>query len=157
MFTIVCFQEHSSAEHRSFKIHYGDLTGAILDPIALFGSLQTTNILPQGTIIRFDMPLTKQIQELMDAIETSIQRDSENFYKFMEVLEEDSSLQDLCDVLRSTCGEWCHNTCNMIIIYYVYILFIMTACMVYRQLLLSFSMYCLYSSNQVTTPSNRPI
>ena len=125
VFTIVCFQEHSSAEHRSFKIHYGDLIGAILDPIALFDRLQTANILPQGTRIRFDMPLTKQIRELMDAIETSIQRDSENFYKFVEVLEEDSSLQHFCDELRSTCGEWCHNTCNMIILclHYIHIMY----------------------------------
>ena len=112
---IVCFQEHNSAEHRSFKIHYGELIGVIPYPIALFGRLQTANILPQGTRIRSDWLLTKQMQEFMDAIETSIQRDSENFYKFVEVLEEDSSLQHLWGMLRSTCGEWCHNTCNMII------------------------------------------
>ena len=118
---IVCFQEHSSAEHRSFKIHYGELISAILDPIALFGRLQTANILPQGTRIRSDLLLTKQMRELMDAIETSIQRDSENFYKLVEVLEEDSLLQRFCDVLRSTCGEWCHNTCNIIILCFHFI------------------------------------
>ena len=103
---IVCFQEHSSVEHRSFKIHYGELISAIQNPIALFDRLHTANLLPQGTAIQINTLPTEQMQELMDAIETSIQRDSENFYKFVEVLEEDSSIQHLCGELRSTCGEY---------------------------------------------------
>ena len=52
------------------------------------------------------MTLTEQrVSELLDATETTIQLDPQNFHKFVEKLAKDSSMQHLCDKLRSTCGE----------------------------------------------------
>ena len=50
-----------------------------------------------------------KITELLNATETAIQLEAQNFYKFVEALE-DSSMQHLCGKLRSTCGE-CDNVC----------------------------------------------
>ena len=46
------------------------------------------------------------MSELLDAIETAIGSDSQNFYKFVDELETDSRMQHLCDGLKSTCGEF---------------------------------------------------
>ena len=43
--------------------------------------------------------------EILDAIETTIRLEPRNFHKFVEELEKDCSLRELCGKLRSTCGE----------------------------------------------------
>ena len=50
------------------------------------------------------------MSNLIDAIQASIQLEPQNFYKFLEELEKDSSLKELCGKLRSTCGK-CDNVC----------------------------------------------
>ena len=45
------------------------------------------------------------MSEILDAIETTIRLEPRNFHKFVEELEKDSSLRELCGKLRSTCGE----------------------------------------------------
>ena len=57
------------------------------------------------------LSLTEQkVSTLLDATETVISLDPQNFYKFVNELEKDSPLQHLCDKLRSTRGE-CGNVC----------------------------------------------
>ena len=46
-----------------------------------------------------------KVTELLDATETATRLDPQNFHKFVEELDKDSSMQHLCDKLRSTCGE----------------------------------------------------
>ena len=45
------------------------------------------------------------MSEILDAIETTIRLEPRNFHMFVEELEKDSSLRELCDKLRSTCSE----------------------------------------------------
>ena len=63
-----------------------------------------------------ELTLTEQkVSELLNATEAIVRVNHQNFYKFVDVLEKDSLLQDLCDKLRSTCGEynlWCDNVCQ---------------------------------------------
>ena len=59
-----------------------------------------------------ELALTEQkVSELLNATEAMIRVNPQKFYKFVDVLEKDSALQDLCDKLRSTCGE-CDNVCQ---------------------------------------------
>ena len=53
----------------------------------------------------------QKVSELLNATEVMIKVNSQNFYKFVDVLEKGTPLQDLCDKLRSTCGE-CDNVCQ---------------------------------------------
>ena len=50
----------------------------------------------------------KMKSELLDAMEKGIQQDPTNYHKFVETLERYTSMQHLCDKLRSTFGE-CDN------------------------------------------------
>ena len=44
------------------------------------------------------------MSELLDAVETKIGQDTDNFYEFLEALEH-ISMHDLCGKLRSKCGK----------------------------------------------------
>ena len=46
------------------------------------------------------------MSELLDAIETTIGLNPQNFYKFVDELEKEGSMQHLCDGLKFTCGEF---------------------------------------------------
>ena len=49
---------------------------------------------------------SKAVTDLLDAVETAIQVDPNNFYKFLKRLENvDPVLKPLCETLRSKCGK----------------------------------------------------
>ena len=102
----------SSVELRSFKEHYTVLLMSICNPVELSRSLFSTNLLSHymlQAIHSLKKPV-QQIVKLLDTVEIQISLDPCKFNKFVDVLEEDRSLQHLCDELRSTCGE-CDNVC----------------------------------------------
>ena len=45
------------------------------------------------------------VSELLDATKTKLRFHSQYFYKLVDELEKESSMQHLCDKLMSTCGE----------------------------------------------------
>ena len=99
-----------SAEYHSFKLHYADLFDMIRNPIPLSMRLSSAKLLSRDSK-RKKVPQTEQqVTELLDAVQTSIQLDPQNFYKFLNELEKDSSMQHLSGKLRATCGE-CDNVC----------------------------------------------
>ena len=103
---------HASAEYRSFRDHFADLFVGIQNPIMLSVRLFTAGVLSRDTRKKIsELPITEQkVSTLLDATETMISLDPQNFYKFVDELEKDSPMQHLCDKLRSTCGE-CGNVC----------------------------------------------
>ena len=105
----VCIlQDHESAEYRSFQAHYADLFEGIQEPISLSVRLYAAHLLhieTKRTICSLERP-AQQRNELLDAVERQIRVNPQNFYKFVDELDSsDSSMQHLCDKLRSTCGE----------------------------------------------------
>ena len=106
----VFVQGNESAENRSFKIHYAELFDAIQNPVCLSTCLYSIDLLSRNTRNKiYELGLTEQkVSVLLDATETTIRLKPQNFYKFVEVLEMHSSMQDLCGKLRHTCGE-CDN------------------------------------------------
>ena len=102
-----------SAESHSFKKSFADLYESIQNPTTLAVRLYTADVLSRETRKRIcgrALVDSDRVNELLDAMETMIQHDSNNFYKFVDELEKDSSMQHLCSKLRSTCGE-CDNLC----------------------------------------------
>ena len=101
-------QELTSAEYRSFCEHFVDLFEGIQEPISVSVRLFSANILhikTKQTIYSLERP-AQQRNELLDAVERQIRVNPQNFYKFVDELDSsDSSMQHLCDKLRSTCGE----------------------------------------------------
>ena len=101
----------NTAECRSFQLHYAELLETFRNPTVLAARLYSAGLLSRDTRRKIDgRDLTESASEILAAIETAIQLDSNNFHKFMEVLEKDSSMQHLCGKLRSTYGE-CDNVC----------------------------------------------
>ena len=100
----------TSPESLSFRDHYVDLFNGIQNPVPLSARLYSAGLLAKNTRVKIkEMRLTEdKVAELLDAIETAIGLDSQNFYKFVDELEKelDSRMQHLCDGLRSTCGEF---------------------------------------------------
>ena len=101
-------EDRESAEYRSFKKHFKDLFNSIQAPIALSMRLYSVGLLHKETRIEIcslhHMP-SLQRSKLLDAVERQIILDPQNFFKFVDELEEDTSMQHLCDNLRFTCGE----------------------------------------------------
>ena len=108
------FQDTKSAEYRSFRDHFADLFESIQNPTTLSARLYSAGLLSSETRKRVcsrTLVDSDKVSELLDATETAIRLDPQNnFYKFVEALEKDSSVQHLCSKLRSTCGE-CDNVC----------------------------------------------
>ena len=99
-----------SAEYRSFKLHYADLFDVIRNPIPLSMRLSSAKLLSRDPK-RKKLPQTEEkVTELLDAVQASVQLDPQKFYRFLNELEKDSSMQHLSGELRSTCGE-CDNVC----------------------------------------------
>ena len=99
-----------SAEYRSFKSHYANLFNGIQNPVSLSARLYAVDLLSRDTKKKiYELTLTEQkVSELLDAMETAIRLDPQNFHKFVEEMEKDSSMQHLCGKLMSTCGK-CDN------------------------------------------------
>ena len=108
-------KEQTSAEYRSFVKHFEVLSDSIWnlvqDPTKLATRLYTADGLyplgrPPSKIIS-GLPTTglNSVSALLDATKTRLRFDSQYFYKLMDELEKESSMQHLCDKLRSTCGE----------------------------------------------------
>ena len=107
-------QETESAEHRSFQRQYADLYRSIGDPSSLAAELYSAGqlspdtknkIFSRGVLLDSD-----KVALLLVEIDTRIRLDPSNYHKFVEALEKDSSMKNLSDKLRSTCGE-CDNVC----------------------------------------------
>ena len=106
-------QGSASAEYRTFQTYLVDLLSGIQEPIPLSFRLFGAGILSTDTRKKIsDVTLTQQqkVLELLNATETVIRFNPENFHKFVDELKKDSPMQHLCDKLRSTCGE-CDNVC----------------------------------------------
>ena len=101
------FQETESVEYRSFKSHYADLFNGIQNPVSLSASLYAVDLQSRDTKKKInDFQITEdKVSELLDATETAIRLDPQNFHKFVKEMGKDSSMQHLCGKLRSTCGE----------------------------------------------------
>ena len=100
-------QEHEwSKERLSFKKNRLELSKCIRYPTLLYYRLQSAGLLPHGGSMKMsDIASTKlRVSKLLDAIEEMINSDPGNFYKFVGVLEKDSTMWPICDKLRST-GE----------------------------------------------------
>ena len=96
-----------SAEYRSFRRHFADLSESIQNPTTLARRLYSADMLSvenRNNIGSLQLPVEK-IGQLLDAVEGQIKMDSQTFYKFVVALEEDSPMRHLCDKMRSTCGE----------------------------------------------------
>ena len=52
-----------------------------------------------------------KVLQLLDAVEKSIRQDTQNFYKFLDVLGKNSSMEHLSGKLKVACGEYCNDTC----------------------------------------------
>ena len=113
------FKGHTSAEYRSFVKHLQVLSDGIetlaQNPTELAIRLYTADGqyllgLPPSKIIS-GLPTTGQkVSALLDATKTRLSGfDSRYFYKLVDELEKESSMQHLCDKLRSTCGELASN------------------------------------------------
>ena len=110
---LLLMQEYSSAELRSFEQYYTVLLKNIRNPVKLSKGLFSANLLSRYMLqaIGFlEKPQQFQIVKLLDTVKIQISLDPDVFYKFVDVLEKGSSMQHLCDELRSTCGE-CDNVC----------------------------------------------
>ena len=96
-----------SAEYRSFRRHFADLSESIQDPTILASRLYSAGMLSRErrNSISFLQLSVEQIGQLLDAVEGQIKVDSQNFYKFVDELEKDTPMHHLCDKMRSTCGE----------------------------------------------------
>ena len=96
-----------SAEYQSFKRHFADLSESIQDPATLASRLYSADMLSRerrNNISSLQLPV-EQIGQLLDAVEGQIKVDSRNFYKFVDVLEEESTMCHLCDKMKLTYGE----------------------------------------------------
>ena len=96
-----------SAEYQSFKRHFANLSDTIQDPTTLASRLYSADMVSRerrNNIGSLQL-LVEQIGQLLDAVEGQIKVDSQNFYKFLEVLEEESTMCHLCNKMRSTCGK----------------------------------------------------
>ena len=100
-------QETESAEYRSFQRHYADLLEDIRNPTTLAARLYSAGLLSRKkkTEISFKIFKRKQTLKLLDVIKTSIKLEPGKFHKFVVELQKDSSLNEVCGKLRSTCGE----------------------------------------------------
>ena len=105
-------QEYSSAELRSFEKYYTVMLKHIRNPVKLSKRLFYANLLSKYMVqvIRSLEKPQQIVKQLLDTVKIQISLDPDVFYKFVEVLEKSSSMQQLCDKLRSTCGE-CDNVC----------------------------------------------
>ena len=99
----------------SFKKHRLELSKCIQYPMLLYCRLQSAGLLPHDRgMKKSDIALTKLgVSELLDAIEGIINSDPENFYKFVDVLEKDSTMWPISNKLWCT-GEhslvfWCNS------------------------------------------------
>ena len=103
---IINFQKTESAEHRSFRRYYADMLDSIDDPTLLAARLYSVDLLSRETRKNIsDLTRRQQkVSELLDAVETKIGQDTDNFYEFLEALEH-ISMHDLCGKLRSKCGK----------------------------------------------------
>ena len=105
-------QEYSSAELRSFKMHYTDLLMNIHNLAELSERLFAADLL-SFYMIQAICSLKKPVQrlvKLLDTVEIQISLDPLKFDTFVKELRKDRPMQHLCDKLRSTCGE-CDNVC----------------------------------------------
>ena len=103
-----------SAECSSFQNHFADLYESIQNPTTLAVRLFTADLLSRETRKRICSRAvidSDKVTEILDAVETMIRLDSSNFYKFVEELGKESSMQHLCGKSRSTCGECNKNVC----------------------------------------------
>ena len=92
-----------SAEYRSFRENFVVLFEGIQDPVTLSMRLFAAGLLSpetRRTICSLVIP-AQQRNELLNAVEGQIIVDPLNFYKFVDKLEEDRSMQQLCHKLRS--------------------------------------------------------
>ena len=107
-YLLSAWHEAGSAECRTFRKYYSKLFEAIANPIPLAARLYSAEILPRSARDRInELVLTKQkVTELLTAAETSIWLNAQTFETFVTELNEDGSLfEELCDKMRSTCGE----------------------------------------------------
>ena len=84
---------------------------SIQNPATLASRLFAADLLPNETRKKICSRILideDKINALLDAIETAVRLEAQKFYKFLEALEKDSSMQHLCGKLRSTCGECDH-------------------------------------------------
>ena len=100
----------------SFKKHCLELSRHIQYPTLLYCRLQSAGLLPRdGSMKISDIASTKLgVSELLDAVEEMINLNSGNFYKFVEVLEKDSTMWTICNKLQWSTGEqsvvfWCNS------------------------------------------------
>ena len=101
------YQEHASAEYSSFKQHFAVLSDSIQNPTKLANRLFSANLLSRDTRKKISdtTPTEQSVSLLLNSSETMISMTPQNFYKFVDELEKDASMQHLCNKLRSTCGE----------------------------------------------------
>ena len=79
------------------------------NPTTLAARLFSAGLLSRDTrrkIVGRGLTDSEKVSEILDAIEAMIIRlEPRNFHKFVEELEKDCSLRELCGKLRSTRGE----------------------------------------------------
>ena len=80
---------------------------SIDDPTSLAARLYSVDLLSRETRKNTSDLIRRQqkVSELLDAVETKIGQDTNNFYEFLEALEHISIMHDLCGKLRSKCGK----------------------------------------------------
>ena len=79
-----------SAEYESFRRYFADLSDTIQNPTTLASRLYSAGILSRerrNNISSLQLPEVQQIRQLLDAVEGQIKVDSQNFYKFVDELE----------------------------------------------------------------------
>ena len=91
------------------RFHTNDLFSNINNPTALAVRLFSAGLLSSRASHQI-FATDRKVSNLIDAIQASIQLEPQNFYKIVNELERDSSLKEVCDKMRPTCGE-CDNVC----------------------------------------------
>ena len=98
--------QEDSPESKAFRKCYGLLFENIDSPKPLAMWLYSCELLTKATRKKISsLDSQSAMDVLLDAVEGQIKTDPQNFYKFLEQLGKDKSMQNLCGKLKDTCGE----------------------------------------------------
>ena len=97
--------QEDSPESKAFQKCYGLLYDSIDSPKSLAMWLYSCELLTKATRKKISSLDSQSADVLLDAVEGQIKTDPRNFYKFLEQLGKEKSMQNLCRKLKDTCGE----------------------------------------------------